>query len=141
MTDNRDYRRHHYVPQWYQRGFIPDDAPFRELFRLDTRARAIRTSGGRKIDVPPVKRKGPKHFFFVEDLYTTRIGDNESVDLEKRFFGEVDTRGCEATDFFADYDFSRYYDGVLDDFIILPFKPEATYAERIGLARWRIRRS
>jgi hypothetical protein len=46
---------------------------------------------------------GPVRCFVQEDLYTTRFGAFESVDIEKYFFGKVDSDAPAALDYFANF--------------------------------------
>lgn len=117
MRGSQSYRRHHYVPQWYQRGFIPSDARFQELALLDLKPAAFRVPSGKKIEDKELKVLGPKRCFAIEDLYTTKIGNSESRELEKRFFGDIDTRGSRAARFLSSFDLSSYYEGFVEDFL------------------------
>jgi hypothetical protein len=48
---------------------------------------------------------GPRKCFAEHNLYTTKWGEQESVDIEKFFFGRVDTEGKFAVEFFSDFQF------------------------------------
>ncbi len=50
---------------------------------------------------------GPKKCFAEDDLYTTRWGTYENRDIEKFFFGRVDTEGKVGVEYFSDFDFDR----------------------------------
>ena len=97
-----EYRNNHYVPQWYQRLFIPADAPDRELFLLDQKPGKIKVPGGKKVRRRAVRKIGTRRCFAIDDLYTTRLEGVESRELERTFFGEVDRRGQRAVEWFAE---------------------------------------
>src|SRR4051812_48352152 len=101
-----EYINNHYVPQWYQRQFIPDQTD-RELFLLDLKPNSFRDGQGVRRQRKALRRTGTRKCFAIDDLYTTRFGDIESRDLERVFFGEVDTLGKEAVEFFAGFDHDR----------------------------------
>lgn len=113
-----EYRNNHYVPRWYQRRFILPDAEDRELFLLDLKPGSFRTSDGRKVKRPAVRRTGTRRCFAIDDLYTTRLGGVESRDLEKTFFGEVDRRGRRAVEWFATDGWEGMYQEVLEDLML-----------------------
>jgi hypothetical protein len=50
---------------------------------------------------------GPGKCFAENDLYTTKWVTNENVDIEKFFFGRVDTEGKSAVVFFSDFQFDH----------------------------------
>jgi Protein of unknown function (DUF4238) len=113
-----EYRNNHYVPQWYQRRFIPPEAEDRELFLLDLKPGSFRTPDGRKVKRPAVRRTGTRRCFAIDDLYTTRLGGVESRELEKTFFGEVDRRGRRAVEWFATDGWDGMYRTVLEDLML-----------------------
>jgi Protein of unknown function (DUF4238) len=47
---------------------------------------------------------GPPNCFAEEDLYTIAIGQNLNVDVERYFFGEVDSKGRHAVEFFSNFE-------------------------------------
>jgi hypothetical protein len=112
-----EYRNNHYVPQWYQRRFIPVDAEDRELFLLDLRPETFKTPTG-KVKRRAVRRTGTRRCFAIDDLYTTRLGGVESRELEKTFFGEVDRRGQRAVEWFAEDGWDGIYEEVLQDLML-----------------------
>jgi hypothetical protein len=80
-----EYRNNHYVPQWYQRRFIPRESKDRELFLLDLKPEKLKTPSGKRLTRKALRRTGPRRCFASDDLYTTRIGGIESRELEKTF--------------------------------------------------------
>ncbi len=113
-----EYRNNHYVPQWYQRRFIPSAAKDRELFLLDLRPEKFRTPNGKRVKRKALRRTGTRRCFAINDLYTTRLGGVESQELEKTFFGAVDRRGRRAVEWFAKDGWDGFYDEVLQDLML-----------------------
>jgi hypothetical protein len=113
-----EYRNNHYVPQWYQRRFIPPDSEDRELFLLDPKPETLRTGTGKKVKRKALRRTGPRRCFAINDLYTTRLEGVESRELEKTFFGEIDRRGQRAVEWFASDGWDGMYEEVLQDLMI-----------------------
>lgn len=96
-----EYTNNHYVPQWYQRNFIPAATGDRELFLLDLHPEWFKDGNGKKRRRKAVRRLGTRKCFAIDDLYTTRLGGIESRELERVFFGEIDARGKRAVEYFA----------------------------------------
>src|SRR4249919_1247068 len=113
-----EYRNNHYVPQWYQRGFIPEGQTDRELFYLDLRPESFVDSRGVKHEKRALRRLGPRRCFAEDDLYTARFGEIESREIERVFFGQIDTRGKDAVEFFAQYDHTAIESDALKDFLL-----------------------
>lgn len=113
-----EYRNNHYVPQWYQRRFIPTDRIDRELFYLDLKPETFVDPRGVRHERKPLRRLGPRHCFAEDDLYTTPFGGIASRDIERVFFGQVDTRGKEAVEFFSQYDHTGIEPKALEHFLL-----------------------
>src|SRR3954466_16214764 len=113
-----EYTNNHYVPQWYQRQFIPADQADRELYLLDLKPEWFRDGKGVRRRRPALRRTGTRKCFAIDDLYTTRFGGAESRELEKLFFGEVDARGKEAVEFFAQFDHDRVSGEALENLMM-----------------------
>jgi hypothetical protein len=96
--------RNHYVPQWYQRRFLP--AGEGKYFFLKLRPRVIVRPDGHRHRETALHRWGPPSCFYEDDLYTTRFGTVENDDIEKHLFGRIDGRGKEWIDHFCDYSFT-----------------------------------
>lgn len=92
-----EYRRNHYVPAWYQRGFLPDNDKKHELYYLDLDPGTF-VKNGESHPLKALRKVGVKRCFFQEDLYTTKVGELESTDIERVFFGEIDTAGRNAVE-------------------------------------------
>jgi hypothetical protein len=99
-----EYTNNHYVPQWYQRQFIPAAHGDRELYLLDLKPEWFRDGRGVRHRRKAVRRTGTRKCFAIEDLYTTRFGGSKSHELERIFFGKVDALGKDAVEFFARFD-------------------------------------
>ncbi len=99
-----EYTNNHYVPQWYQRQFIPAARADRELYLLDLKPERFRGGRGVRRRHKALRRTGPRKCFAIENLYTTRFGGIESRELERIFFGKVDALGKDAVEFFARFD-------------------------------------
>jgi hypothetical protein len=98
-----EYRNNHYVPQWYQRRFIPNDQADQELFYLHLNPGTFTDSRGVSHKRRTLRRTGFRRCFAEDDLYTTRFGEVESHDIERVFFGDIDRRGKKAVEFFSGY--------------------------------------
>lgn len=94
-----DYRRNHYVPEWYQKRFIPKGQRF---YYLDLKPETM-TSSGHKYQRRALLRWGPDKCFYEQDLYTTRFGGWESTEIEQKFFGRIDDSGRNAVEYFSSY--------------------------------------
>jgi hypothetical protein len=93
--------RNHYVPQWYQKRFLPPgDGKF---FFLNLRPTTMVSPSGHRYRQRALHRWGPPTCFYEDDLYTTRFGTVENDDIEKHLFGRIDGRGKEWIDHFCDY--------------------------------------
>jgi hypothetical protein len=87
-------RDNHYVPIWYQKGFILK--PRSSLYYLDLDPPKINLPDGRVKVLPGVKPKAPKSCFWELDLYTTRFGSVINDEIERYLFGRIDDDGARA---------------------------------------------
>ncbi|MBB4819235.1 hypothetical protein HNP29_002625 [Pseudomonas alcaligenes] len=107
--------RHHYVPQWYQKGFLDHGATSFKILDLappSFQGRDGRTHLGRSI-----LDKGPNAWFFESELYTTRYFGEANDDIEKLLFGPLDQNGKTAITAYRDQDWgtvSRTYADVFE---------------------------
>lgn len=99
----KGYRNNHYVPIWYQKRFIPAEQKDKELYYLDLHPTYLVNAEGVATPLRELKRQGPRFCFFEEDLYTMRLGNVESRDIEKVFFGDIDDRGRDAVEYFENF--------------------------------------
>src|SRR5262249_37634069 len=99
-----EYRNNHYVPVWYQKRFLEAGDTSNELFYLDLNPGTF-TDGRRTVHRRrETKKTGVRRCFAETDLYTTRFGGQDSTELEKVFFGAVDTKGRDAVAYFAGFE-------------------------------------
>lgn len=98
-----NYKRNHYVPQWYQNGFFLDGMNEKKFRYLDLKPDIIRDSKGRSHTKTVLKRWGTPTCFYENDLYTTRFGSWESTEIEQKFFGKVDNMGQKAVEYFSSF--------------------------------------
>lgn len=97
-----DYRDNHYVPQWYQRRFIPAGRSDKKLFYLDLTPGTYERNGI-ETEYRAVTYRACKKCFFETDLYTEQFGATESVDIERFFFGSIDDSCARAAGYFEDF--------------------------------------
>lgn len=95
------FRKQHYVPRWYQERFFPAQTAERKFHYLDLRPDPIETGRGRRVERAALLRWGTKRCFRQEDLYTTTFGGDVNVDIEKFFFGPIDSAGQRAVEHFS----------------------------------------
>jgi hypothetical protein len=101
-------RKNHYVPQWYQEGFFEPSRT--SLAYIDMNPNQKVLSDGRVItqngawnDTPTSKA------FFQKDLYSTFFGTSVNDEIERRLFGNIDTRGSKAIKAFAGANVSEWH--------------------------------
>lgn len=101
---NLDFHHNHYVPEWYQKRFmLPGEGKY---WYLDL-SPDEEINNGHKFRRRALLHWGPRSCFAEDDLYTTRWGAEENVDIEKFFFGRVDSEGERAVEYFSDFDFNK----------------------------------
>ena len=91
------------MPVWYQKRFIPPGEGHNELFYLNLRPGTLTDSRGVVHQRKPVRQLGPKHCFVEEDLYTIRLGSVASTEIERVFFGAIDSNGRHAVEHFGSF--------------------------------------
>jgi hypothetical protein len=104
MTKLRD---NHYVPQWYQRGFLIN--PTDRLYYLDLNPDQKTLPDGRVITMNSLTRRAVSQCFYKTDLYTTFFGPNINDEIEKKLFGEIDNTGSKAVWAFIGEDWSKWH--------------------------------
>lgn len=102
-----EYKYNHYVPQWYQKKFIPNEQTDKRLFYLDLKPRQFRDTKGHIHTDKAVRKLSPSRCFGRNDLYTRRFGSQIMRDIEKIFFGAIDTKGKMGLEYFETYDHTR----------------------------------
>ncbi|MER8697344.1 DUF4238 domain-containing protein [Mesorhizobium opportunistum] len=100
-------RNNHYVPQWYQESFFE---PGRNTYSyLDLNPRQHALSDGRvateksKFDSPTSRA------FCQRDLYSTFFMTSVNDEVERKLFGDIDTRGAHAVRAFLGEDASEWH--------------------------------
>lgn len=93
MTDQQT-RNNHYVPQWYQRGFLGQGQS--RLFYLNLNPDRRPLPDGRQVPRKALHEWGTKNCFVEYDLYTTHFGQIVNDEVEKYLFGAIDDQGAEA---------------------------------------------
>lgn len=107
-------RNNHYVPQWYQRGFIESGQS--KLHYLDMSPPQKVLSDGRTVPLNALHKWGPTSCFSQYDLYSTHFGTVVNDEVEKFLFGSIDDRGSLAVRAFADGDMSAMHCAFQDFF-------------------------
>jgi len=97
----REYISNHYVPEWYQRRFLSADE--NSFSYLDLRPDMVMGKEGHIYYSKDLQKWGPVKCFCQDDLYTMKFQGVDRRDIEKLFFGEIDSCGKEALDYFANY--------------------------------------
>ena len=95
-----EYKRNHYVPDWYQRRFLPSSTS-RKLYYLDLDPPRFKDRQGVTHVSNSLRLRGPRSCFYEDDLYTLKLGSLSSKEIEQFFFGEIDDRGRTGVDHFA----------------------------------------
>jgi hypothetical protein len=93
----------HYVPQWYQKRFLPANLKEQKLYYLDLTPEKVYHAAGGLHQRKECRRLGPASCFAQRHLYTLFFGSNAADVIEKRFFGSIDHLGAGAVKFFANY--------------------------------------
>lgn len=100
-------RDNHYVPIWYQRGFLEPGASL--LAYRDLRPYQHSLSDGSTRPGRSRFKSSPKQCFVQRDLYTTFFGTLVNDEIEKRLFGAIDTDGSPAIKAFIGEDVSAWH--------------------------------
>lgn len=87
-------RDNHYVPKWYQKGFLAKGKHKLHVRNLRPATRML--PNGETLQEPEVEELGPKLAFYEFDLYTTRFGKTLNDDIETFLFGQIDKLGADA---------------------------------------------
>lgn len=101
-------RDNHFVPQWHQKGFLEPGRSTLAYLDLDPPTKVLadgRVIQGRSQFDAPTKR-----CFFRTDLYSTFFGAAVNDEIERKLFGDIDTRGSEAVKAFARTDVGAWHE-------------------------------
>lgn len=113
MTDQQT-RNNHYVPRWYQRGFL---APGQSrLFYLNLNPDRNTLPDGQQVSHRALNEWATKQCFVEYDLYTTHFGPIINDDVEKYLFGAIDDQGAIALRAFALGDHADVHESFEDFF-------------------------
>jgi hypothetical protein len=85
-------RNNHYVPIWYQKGFLLPESD--KLHYVDLSPAEIHLDDGRVRNHKSQWRSPPARCFVKRDLYTTVFGAEINDEVERFLFGQVDTAGA-----------------------------------------------
>lgn len=100
-------RDNHYVPIWYQSGFIE---PGQEQLRyLDMRPKEIGLKNGNVKYHKSLFWSYPKQCFYKTDLYSTFFGTSVNDEIEDRLFGKIDNDGVNAVKAYINDDESGWH--------------------------------
>jgi hypothetical protein len=100
-------RNNHYVPEWYQEGFF--EISRNTLAYLDMKPPQRVLDGGRVITERALFDAPKSRAFRQRDLYSTFFGTSVNDEIERRLFGDIDTRGSNAIRAFAGPDVSEWH--------------------------------
>src|SRR5271169_1379027 len=99
-------RNNHYVPQWYQAGFLEPGQ--NTLAYLDLTPPRKTLPDGRLI-VERARFDAPTSRAFRQmDLYSTFFGTSVNDEIERRLFGDIDARGADAVRAFIQTDVNAW---------------------------------
>ena len=111
MSKTRD---NHYVPQWYQKGFLKNNS--NKLCYLDLYPDKKELPDGRIITFNDRHDWPTSKCFYQTDLYTTFFGDYINDDIEKFLFGKIDDSGARAIRAFIDIDMRGWHENFVNFF-------------------------
>ncbi|KTC89117.1 DUF4238 domain-containing protein [Legionella drozanskii] len=112
----KQYQNHHYVSQWYQYNFIPSEFKSKNLYYLDLNP-PQRISAGHRYSLKNPNWWGPSKCFFSKHLYSLKIGEGYSTELEEKFFGRIDRIGAASLNYFSNFTHPSANSTYFDDFI------------------------
>lgn len=97
----RQSRVHHYVPRWYQKRFLKSDQ--KKFQYLDLHPETI-SHGPHRHRRRDLLHWGPARCFCADELYTVKFGDWLSDEIERRFFGAIDSQGRHSLQAVAEFE-------------------------------------
>lgn len=100
-------RNNHYVPEWYQKGFLSIESE--QLLYLDLDPKFRNHPNGRITTIKNPKPTPISKCFVQKDLYTTFFGELINDEIEKKLFGEIDNRGAKAVRAFIALDKNEWH--------------------------------
>lgn len=111
--ENPKSRKNHYVPQWYQRGFL---APGQSQYLyLDLSPNVKVLPDGRAVPMyNPIQTWGSNKCFVQHDLYTVTFGQDINDEIERLLFGQIDANGFKAVQALINEDGSEIHNTFTD---------------------------
>ncbi len=107
MSNSNKSRNNHYVPQWYQKGFFEPER--NHYYYLDKNPDQITLKDGRIVNKKSIFVDCPSSRAFCQrDLYSTFFINSINDEIERRLFGDIDTRGSTAVRAFIKNDVSEW---------------------------------
>jgi len=100
-------RDNHYVPQWYQRGFLLEHSNQLHYLNLDPDTKKL--PNGSVITMNDRNIWPTSRCFYQTDLYTTFFGEFINDEIERRLFGEIDDIGARVVRAFIGEDISEWH--------------------------------
>lgn len=100
-------RNNHYVPQWYQQGFFEPGQNTYSYLDLSPRQHSL--ADGRVVVERSKFVSPPSRAFCQKDLYSTFFGTSVNDEIERKLFGDIDTRGAHAVRAFVGEDASEWH--------------------------------
>ena len=107
-------RDNHYVPQWYQKGFLSN--PGDKLVYLNLSPDTKSLPNGKVITYNDRSHWSTSQCFYQTDLYTTFFGTHINDDIEKFLFGKIDDVGAQAIRAFIGTDPGQWHEHFVDFF-------------------------
>ena len=99
-------QNNHYVPEWYQKGFLNKES--NKLFIFDLNPDDIKKANGELVlskgkvkKHNSIKHSPPSQCFVERDLYTTFFGEEINDEIERILFGKIDDIGAKAIQAFV----------------------------------------
>jgi hypothetical protein len=100
-------RNNHYVPEWYQKGFLERDRS--TYVYLDLSPPQHRLPDGRTFTENSKFEWPASRAFRQRDLYSTFFGTSVNDEIERKLFGDIDTRGAHAVRAFIGEDAGEWH--------------------------------
>ena len=107
-------RDNHYVPRWYQKGFLANGQHKLHVLNLHPADKPL--PNGESLAEQEVEELGPKLAFKEHDLYTTSFGWQLNDEIETLLFGRIDKRGADAVRAWIAGDLMQIHRGFHDFF-------------------------
>jgi len=97
LTQDVETKRHHFVPEWYQRLFLPDGRGEFWVFDKQPETHKLCPDGKvRTIRNKDTFRRGPHALFQRDNLYSIKLRGIREDAIERLLFGNIDDRGAKA---------------------------------------------